>query len=64
MRKIPKGFEEVKNITGVYINKRDRVLVITGQSDSDDEFHDCDRMGCSSVGHVLFFSNLFFGFER
>jgi hypothetical protein len=58
---IPEGFEEVKNITGVYINKEARTLVVTGQPDSDDENHNCDRMGCSSVSHVLFFSKKFIG---
>lgn len=27
--------------------------ILVGSPDSDDESHDCDRMGCSTVVHVL-----------
>lgn len=29
-------------------------IVITGIPDEDDESHNCDHMGCSSINHVLF----------
>ena len=49
---IPAGFEEIENVDGVFIS--DSEIVITGIPDEDDEEHDCDDMGCSSVSHVLF----------
>lgn len=50
---IPKGFEERKDAT-VYINPISGQLVITGMPDEDDETHNCDHMGCSSVSHVIY----------
>ena len=49
---IPKGYEEIKNVTGVY--RKDGQIVICGIPDEDNEIHDCDYMGCSSISHVLF----------
>lgn len=49
---IPKGFKEIKNVEGVYVS--DNEIVITGIPDPDDEKHNCDTLGCSSVSHVLF----------
>lgn len=48
----PKGYEEIKNVDGVFIGKGE--IVITGIPDSEDETHNCDAMGCSSVSHVIF----------
>ena len=28
-------------------------IIVCGWPDTDDESHDCDAMGCSSVSHVL-----------
>lgn len=36
----------------IIITKRGEVI-ITGYPDWDDEGHNCDEMGCSSVEHVL-----------
>ncbi len=62
---IPKGYTEIDkafiadvikdkglniyNVDGVYIGKGE--IVITGIP--DDELHNCDEMGCSSLSHVL-----------
>lgn len=43
---------ELECVTGVYIGKGE--MVITGHPDSDDEAHNCDDMGFSSVSHVLY----------
>jgi hypothetical protein len=29
-------------------------IIVLGQPDTDDEEHNCDCMGCSSVSHVLY----------
>ena len=42
----------MKNIDSVFIS--DGKIVITGWPDEDDESHNCDAMGCSSVSHVIF----------
>lgn len=49
---IPDGYHEIKNVTGVY--RKDGHIVVCGVPDFDDETHNCDHMGCSSVSHVLF----------
>jgi hypothetical protein len=50
---IPEGYSRVQ----VYTNGA--VVVVCGAPDSDDESHDCDEMGCGSVGpHVLHFVGL------
>ena len=59
MNDIPEGYKEVENITGVYIDKRDGEIVVCGIPDEEDENHDCDQMGCSSISHVLYRSNIF-----
>lgn len=49
---IPKGYEEITNeVSGVFVSENK--LVITGLPE-DDESHNCDEMGCSSVSHVLY----------
>ena len=55
---IPKeGYKEIENVTGVYI--KENKLVITGippYTEDDEEaykLHNCDKMGCGSVSHVL-----------
>jgi hypothetical protein len=48
---IPEGFKELKNVTEVFIS--DSEIVICGIPESEDENHNCDMMGCSSVSHVL-----------
>lgn len=32
----------------------DHEIVITGMPDDEDENHNCDHMGCSSINHVLY----------
>jgi len=50
---IPKGYEEItNNVSGVFVS--DNKLVITGSPKEEDEGHNCDEMGCSSVSHVLY----------
>lgn len=49
---IPEGYREIKDVDGVFVS--DGEIVVTGQPNEDDETHDCDVMGCSSVSHVLF----------
>lgn len=52
MSDIPKGYKELERVTSVYVS--DREIVVTGVPDTDDETHNCDFMGCSSVSHVIF----------
>lgn len=52
MSNIPEGYHEVKNVTDVYI--KDGHIIVCGIPAEDDEEHNCDYMGCSSVSHVLF----------
>jgi hypothetical protein len=49
---ISNGFEELKNVTGVFVSEKE--IVVCGIPDSDDEEHNCDAMGCSSTSHVIF----------
>jgi hypothetical protein len=65
---MPKGYREIdkmlcadsiKNkginlddVDGVFLGKGE--IVITGAPIEDDESHNCDAMGCSSVSHVLY----------
>lgn len=53
---IPAGYRKLKNVTGVYLSNDE--IVITGDPDGDDETHSCDKMGCSSVSHVIFRANI------
>ena len=39
-------------VSHVYIDNGE--LIITGQPQSNDEFHNCDYMGCSTFRHVIF----------
>jgi hypothetical protein len=48
----PEGYREIKNVSNVFVSDVD--IVITGYPEEDDESHNCDEMGCSSVSHVLF----------
>lgn len=50
---IPNGFVK-RNDAEVYINESRNEIVITGTPNEDDESHNCDVMGCSSVRHVIF----------
>ena len=52
MAKMPDGYHEIKNVTGVYI--KDHRIVVCGTPDEDDDVHNCDDMGCGSINHVLF----------
>lgn len=52
MNLIPIGYKEIKNVDSVFIS--DNEIVVTGFPDEDDKTHNCDEMGCSSVSHVLF----------
>lgn len=54
--RIPNGYRELKNIDSVFIS--DGKIVITGEPDEDDESHNCDAMGCTSVSHVIFRADL------
>lgn len=54
--RIPVGYRALKDITGVFVS--DNEIVVTGVPDADDENHNCDGMGCSSVSHVIFRANL------
>jgi hypothetical protein len=47
---------ELEFVTGVYIGKGE--MIITGYPDEDNESHNCDEMGCSSVSHVLYRQNI------
>lgn len=55
---IPKGYEQIPDINGVFVGKGE--IVVTGippaEEGNDDDMlkHNCDEMGCSSVGHVVF----------
>lgn len=51
---IPKGFEEREDAT-VYMSYQE--IVVTG-TPNDEEKHNCDHMGCSSMEHVIFRSPL------
>jgi hypothetical protein len=53
---MPKIPHTILDDAEVYIS--DHEIVITGMPDEDDENHNCDHMGCSSVNHVLFRSPL------
>ena len=48
----PKGYKEIEHVDGAFIS--DKEIVITGAPNEDDETHNCNVMGCSSVAHVLF----------
>ena len=56
MSDIPKGYKELERVTSVYVS--DIEIVVTGVPDKDDETHNCDFMGCSSVSHVIFRSKI------
>lgn len=46
-------FKELLNVEKVLV--RGNEFVIIGQpEDSNDESHNCDQMGCSTVEHVLY----------
>ncbi|MFD7521425.1 hypothetical protein [Paenibacillus chitinolyticus] len=47
------GQERFKELD-VRVFAADDQIVILGMPDEDDEEHNCDRMGCSSVEHVLY----------
>ena len=42
---------DIKSVNGVFMSNDE--VVITGHPKDDDELHNCDEMGCSSVNHVL-----------
>lgn len=50
---IPKGYELIDS-DGVYYSPIHHEIVITGTPGEEDERHNCDHMGCSSIGHVIF----------
>lgn len=49
---IPQGYRKLDGVTGVYVS--DQEIVVIGYIDGEDETHNCDAMGCSSVSHVIF----------
>ena len=44
-------FKQIKNVEAVYISGNE--IIITGAPDDNDEGHNCDEMGCSSLEHIL-----------
>jgi hypothetical protein len=44
-------FKEIENVTNVLVSPNE--IVVCGIPDEDDESHNCDEMGCSSVSHVI-----------
>jgi hypothetical protein len=46
----------IDRVDGIFIGKGE--IVITGSPISDDENHNCDMMGCSSISHVLYRTKL------
>lgn len=38
----------------VYISELTNEIIVTGMPDEEDETHNCDVMGCTSVNHVIF----------
>jgi hypothetical protein len=55
---IPKGAELVE----AYLTKTE--LIVCGEPIEDDESHNCDQMGCSSVSHIIHRFNLDDSYER
>ena len=49
-----KKLERFKELEHVQVYAAGDEVVITGFPDEDDESHNCDVMGCSSVSHVLY----------
>ena len=49
--RIPNGYRELKNIDSVFISGRQNSYY--GWPDEDDESHNCDAMGCSSVSRYI-----------
>ena len=54
-QRVSKGFRLIENAE-VYVSPHE--IVIVGMPEEDDEGHNCDHMGCTSVSHVLFRSPL------
>lgn len=42
----------IEDVSGVFLGKGE--LIITGSPKEDDDAHNCDVMGCTSVSHVLY----------
>ena len=38
----------------IFLDKDTGKVIITGDVDNDDESHNCDQMGCSTVSHVIY----------
>lgn len=53
---LPLGYEELKGAENVFISQHE--IVVTGEPDEEDENHNCDEMGCSSISHVIFRANI------
>lgn len=50
-KNVKKGYLLLEDVD-VYVSNYE--IVVTGMPDEDDENHNCDHMGCTSVSHVLF----------
>lgn len=49
---MPDKYKEIENISGVFVSENE--IVVTGTPHEDDDNHNCDVMGCSSVSHVIY----------
>ena len=50
--KYDSGFKKIKNVDSVFISGNE-IIVFGEPKNSEDENHNCDEMGCSSVNHIL-----------
>ena len=46
-------FKQLLNVEKVLVCGNE-IMIIGQPEDSDDESHNCDQMGCSSIEHVLY----------
>jgi hypothetical protein len=47
------AYNQLQNVHGIFVKEGNEIVVV-GQPDEDDESHNCDFMGCSSVEHVIY----------
>ena len=46
-------FKQLLNVEKVLV-RGNEIMIIGWPQDGDDENHNCDQMGCSSIEHVLY----------
>ena len=46
------NFKRIQNVSSVYLCGNE-IIIFGEPEDSEDDAHNCDEMGCSSVQHVL-----------